>query len=46
VFESIQDVHSNATTIGVARGRQRRHAPSIFRKYSHFELWEAFFQTK
>ena len=32
--------------IGVARGGQRGHDPQMFRKYSHFVLWEAFFQTK
>jgi len=29
--------------IGVAKRGQRGHAPYIFRKYSYFLLWEAFF---
>jgi len=32
--------------IGVARGGKGAMPPQIFRKYSHFVLWEAFFQTK
>ena len=33
-------------SIGVARGAKGPWPPQIFRKYSHFVFWEAFFQTK
>jgi len=43
----VEHVFLNIVAIGVARGRQRGHAPKkIFLKYSHFVFWEAFFQTK
>ena len=32
--------------IFVARGGQKAMPPQMFRKYSHFALWVAFFQTK
>jgi len=36
-----------AVDIGVATGSQKCHClPKIFEKYSHFVLWDAFFQTK
>jgi len=35
------------TFMGVARrGGKRARAPQIFRKHSHFVLWEPVFQTK
>jgi len=34
------------TIIGVARGAKRAMPPQIFRKYSHFVPWEAFFPNK
>jgi len=32
--------------VGVARGAKGAMTTKIFRKYSHFVLWEAFFQAK
>jgi len=37
----------SSEVIGLLRGGQRAMPPKkIFRRYSHFVLWEAFFQTK
>jgi len=39
-------VKTHSAAIGVARGAKGSWLPQIFRKYSHFMLWQAFFQTK